>query len=232
MRVLAEQGINRLGNSLQQHLPRAAGKGDQMRHIQDQVTAMHKVVVGTLLLIGLLTMGSTAAFCQKAETIEATAMGTGTQLGQNVEVRLIINDYSTMEERQILVDGFTKGQNEGLVNALKKMRAVGRISLTGTVGYDVSFIRMIPTPTGRKIRFITNRPIRFGEAWTDSQSMSFDLSGGEIDINDSDKSKSSGVLFPRAQLVIDKQGQLQIDLTQNAWKLVDVLDWKGTPGVN
>jgi hypothetical protein len=232
MRVFAEQGINRLGNSLQQHLPRAAGKGDQMRHIQDRVTAMHKVVVGTLLLIGLLTMGSTAAFCQKAETIEATAMGTGTQLGQNVEVRLIINDYSTMEERQILVDGFTKGQNEGLVNALKKMRAVGRISLTGTVGYDVSFIRMIPTPTGRKIRFITNRPIRFGEAWTDSQSMSFDLSGGEIDINDSDKSKSSGVLFPRAQLVIDKQGQLQIDLTQNAWKLVDVLDWKGTPGVN
>jgi hypothetical protein len=203
-----------------------------MRHIKDRITEMHKVVVGTLLLIGLLTAGSTAAFCQKAETIEATAMGTGTQLGQNVEVRLIINDYSTMEERQILVDGFTKGQNEGLVNALKKMRAVGRISLTGTVGYDVSFIRMIPTPTGRKIRFITNRPIRFGEAWTDSQSISFDLSGGEININDSDKSKSTGALFPRAQLVIDKQGQLQIDLTQNAWTLVDVLDWKGTPGVN
>ena len=96
----------------------------------------------------------------------------------------------------------------------------------------VSFIRMIPTPTGRKIRFVTNRSIRLGEAWTDSQSMSFDLSGGEIDINDSDKSGSSGVSFPRAQLVIDKQGQLQIDLTQNAWKPVDVLDWKGTSGVN
>ena len=203
-----------------------------MRHRKDVITWMHKAVVGTLLFIGLLTVGSTPAFCQKAETIEATAMGTGTQLGQNVEIRLIINDYSTMEERQVLVDAFTKGQNQGLVSALQKMRAVGRISLTGTVGYDVSFIRMIPTPTGRKIRFITNRQIRFGEAWTDSQSMSFDLSGGEIDINDSDKSKSTGVLFPRAQLVIDKQGQLQIELAQNAWKLVDVLDWKGTPGVN
>jgi len=203
-----------------------------MRQIKHVVTEMYKVGVGTALLIGLLTVGSTSAFCQKAETIEATAMGTGTQLGQNVEVRLIINDFSTLEERQVLVQAFTQGQNEGLVNALKKMRAVGRISLTGTVGYDVSFIRMIPTPTGRKIRFITNRQIRFGEAWTDSQSMSFDLSGGEIDMNDSDKSKSAGVLFPRAQLVIDKQGQLQIDLTQNAWKLVDVLDWKGTPGVN
>jgi hypothetical protein len=203
-----------------------------MRHFRGVITERHKVVVGSLFLIGLLTVGSTPAFCQKAETIEATAMGTGTQLGQNVEVRLIISDYSTMEERQVLVQAFTQGQNEGLVNALKKMRSVGRISLTGTVGYDVSFIRMIPTPTGRKIRFITNRQIRFGEAWTDSQSMSFDLSGGEIDLNDSDKSKSTGVLFPRAQLVIDKQGQLQIDLAQNAWKLVDVLDWKGTPGVN
>jgi hypothetical protein len=58
------------------------------------------------------------------------------------------------------------------------------------------------------------------------------LSGGEIDLNDQDKNKSTGILFPRAQLVIDKQGQLQIDLSQNAWKLVDVLDWKGTPGVN
>jgi len=203
-----------------------------MRQPKSTVQKIHLLVLSTLLAIGLLTFGSSSALCQKAETIEATAMGTGTQLGQNVEVRLIINDYSTMEERQVLVDAFTKGQNQGLVTALQKMRAVGRISLTGTVGYDVSFIRMIPTPTGRKLRFITNRPIRFGEAWTDSQSMSFDLSGGEIDINDSDKSKSTGVLFPRAQLVIDKQGQLQIDLSQNSWKLVDVLDWKGTPGVN
>jgi hypothetical protein len=112
------------------------------------------------------------------------------------------------------------------------MKAVGHISITGTLGYDLSFIRLIPTPTGRKIRFVTNRPITFGEAWTDSQSMSFDLTGGEFDINESDKSKSTGVLYPLAQLAIDKQGQLQIQLNQNAWNLVDVIDWKGTAGVN
>jgi hypothetical protein len=203
-----------------------------MLEIRNVIPAIRNVAVSSLLLMGLMTVGNTPAFAQKAETIEAAAMGTGTQLGQNVEIRLVIYDYSTMEDRQVLVDAFTKGQNQGLVSALQKMKAVGRLSLTGTVGYDVSFIRMIPTPTGRKLRFITNRPIRFGEAWTDSQTMSFDLSGGEIDINDSDKSKSTGVFFPRAQLIIDKQGQLQIDLSQNEWKLVDVLDWKGTPGVN
>ena|SRR6266481_4826880 len=193
---------------------------------------VRRFALSGLLLIGLLTIGTAPAFSQKAETIEATAEGTGTQMGQMINIRLIINDYSTLEERQILVQAFTKGQNQGLVNALSKMRAVGHISLTGTIGYDVSYIRMIPTPTGRKIRFVTNRQISFVEAWTDSQSQSFNLTGGEIDVNDQDRSKSTGILYPAAQLVIDKQGQLQIDLNQNAWKLVDILDWKGTPGVN
>jgi hypothetical protein len=36
----------------------------------------------------------------------------------------------------------------------------------------------------------------------------------------------------QCQLAIDKQGQLQIQLTQNVWKLADVIDWKGTLEVN
>jgi hypothetical protein len=194
-----------------------------------------KLVTGGLLLCGLLLVGnrpSRSAERIKPETIEASAMGTGTQLGRVIGVTLIINEYSTPADRQVLVDAFAKGQNQGLVNALTKMRSVGRVEVTGTLGSDCSFIRMIPTPTGRKIRFATNRTIRFGEAWADSPTMSYDLTAGEFDLNDTDKSKSTGVLFPAAQLVIDKEGQLQIDLNQNAWKLVDVLDWKGTPGEN
>ena len=188
-----------------------------------------------LLATGLIILAAFPALSarhDKYETIEATAMGTGSQLGQNAGISVEIYDFSTPEERQILVDAFNKGQNQGLVNALTKMRAVGHISITGTIGYDLAFVRMIPTPTGRKIRFVTNRLLRFGEVWADSQSTAFNLTGGEFDINDTDKSKSTGVLYPECQLAIDKQGQLQIQLTQNPWNLVDVLDWKGTPGTN
>jgi hypothetical protein len=203
-----------------------------MMRFKNRKTWIHRLVISSLLLVVLLTLDTAPVFSDKPETIEATAMGTGTQMGQTYEFRLVINEYSTMEDRQVLVQAFEKGQNQGLVNALTKMRAVGHLSLTGTIGYDCSFIRLIPTPTGRKIRFVTNRQLRFGEVWTDSQSQAFNLTGGEIDINDQDKNKSTGVLFPAAQLVIDKQGQLQVDLNQNSWKLVDILDWKGTPGVN
>jgi hypothetical protein len=195
----------------------------------------HKFVIGGLVLLALLTVGSLPFFSRarvKNETIEASAMGTSTQLGQVVGISVEIYDFSTPEDRQVLVEAFEKGQNNGLVNALSKMRAVGHCSITGTLGYDVSFIRMIPTPTGRKIRWVTNRQLRFGEVYADSQSQSFNLTAGEFDIDDTDKSKNTGVLYPACQLAIDKQGQLQFQLNQNPWKLVDIIDWKGTAGVN
>ena len=130
------------------------------------------------------------------------------------------------------MQAYEKGQNQTLVNALQRMKAVGHVEITGTLGYDCSFIRMVPTPTGRKIVFLTNREIRFGETFFDTQSQSFNLTAGIIEINDQDKSKSSGVLYPAAQLTIDKQGDLQWDLNQNSWRLGDIIDWAGTAGVN
>jgi hypothetical protein len=208
------------------------GKDKEMRQIETPKTC--KIAIGSLMLIGLLMLASILAFSRgpKPETIEATAMGTGTQMGQAIGVTLDIFEFSTPEDRQILIQSFEKGQNQGLVNALSKMKAVGHCSITGTLGYDVSYIRMTNTPTGRKIVFVTNRQIRFGEAFFDSQSQSFNLTAGEFDLNDTDKHKSTGIVYPATQLIIDKEGQLQFDLKENPWKLIDVLDWKGTPGVN
>src|SRR5277367_1803997 len=185
-----------------------AGLDEEMRNIGSLRNS--KVVTGSLMLLGLFLLTSPLAFSRgpKSETVEATAMGTGTQMGQVIGVSLEIYEYSTPEDRQVLIEAFTKGQNQGLVNALSKMKAVGHCSITGTLGYDVSYIRMIPTPTGRKIVFVTNRQIRFGEAYFDTQSQNYNLTAGEFTLNDSDKSKDTGVVYPAAQLIIDKQGQL------------------------
>src|SRR3974390_339380 len=134
----------------------------------------------SILIAALVVVAVTLALSAdekkfKVGTIDATATGTSTQLGKLVNIKVIINEFSTDEDRAILVDAYKKGQNQGLVNALTKMKAVGRISITGTLGYDLSFIRLIPTPTGRKIRFVTNRDIKFGESYYSTQSKSFNL---------------------------------------------------------
>jgi hypothetical protein len=208
---------------------------NDMPHTNKMSKKAYRWILALLMVSGSVFSVAFAALPArgvKNETIGATAMGTGSQMGQMISITVEIYDYSTPQDKQALVEAFSKGQNQGLVNALTKMKTVGHISITGTLGYDLAFIRMIPTPTGRKIRFVTNRLLTFGEVWADSQSTAFNLTGGEFDVNDTDKNKSTGVLYPACQLAIDKEGQLQIDLNQNAWKLVDVLDWKGTPGVN
>jgi len=194
--------------------------------------ALKHCILGAIALGIVLTAGNTVAARDKYETIDAQAFGTGTQLGQNIGVTLNIYEFSTPADRTTLVQAFEKGQNQGLVTALQKMRAVGHVEITGTLGNDCSYIMMTPTPTGRKIVFATNRQIRFGEAWTDSQTQSFNLTAGVLELNDQDKSKSTGQLYPAAQLILDKEGKLQLDLNQNPWRLSDVIDWKGSSGLN
>src|SRR3981189_2291933 len=182
---------------------------------------------GISLLIGLLMIAGVPAYGQRGstETIDATAFGTSTQLGKNFGVKLIIYEFSSPEDRDILVQAFQKGQNDGLVNALEKMKRVGRIQIPGTLGYDVTYIREILTPTGRTIRFVTSRKIAFGESYWDTLTKSFNLTAGEFKINDKDRDKSDGGLFPAAQLIVNKEGELQWELNQNSWKLTNILEW-------
>src|SRR5712664_415420 len=91
-----------------------------------------KVMIGVGLMTALLMANSLPGFAKdKYETIEAQAMGTGTQLGQNIGVTLNIYEFSTPADRQVLLQAYEKGQNQGLVNALQKMKAVGHVEITG-----------------------------------------------------------------------------------------------------
>jgi hypothetical protein len=158
----------------------------------------------------------------KAIHIQAQAMGQSTQLGRTFGVNLIIEEFSTTEDQKALLAAFTQKGNEGLVNAISKMNSKGRMAITGTLGYDVNYIKKFDMPDGgTKIRMVTDRPISFGEAWSDSRSMDYSLSGVEI-ILSADKKKNSGTLLPACKFKIDKENQLQIELLQNEWKLVDV----------
>jgi hypothetical protein len=197
-----------------------------MKQTEEKVNIISKRLKVGIATAAILAMSAVAGFARDTtETIDAQARGTSTQLGKNFTVRLMVYEYSAPEDRKILIESFQHGQNDGLANALEKMKAVGHITIPGTLGFDVSYIREIKTPTGRSIRFVTNRKIAFGESYWSTQSKSFNLTAGEIRINDQDKNKSDGVLFPATQLTINKDGEPQWDLRMNPWKLNNVIVW-------
>ena len=193
-------------------------KAMKIRHIPGAVTM-------ACLLVALAgSRGAAQEDKPIREVYQAQAMGQGTQLGQNFDVTINIERYATPEERQVLVDAFQQAGSEGLFNSLKKMHSKGRIAITGTLGYDISFVRKIPTDDGYKIRILTNRPIRFGEAWVNGRSTDYNLSALELDLSN-EKGKSTGVLLPASQFKINKKtNELEIENFQNPWKLQNIMD--------
>jgi len=186
---------------------------------------MRKLINASLAIAGLILLVNSTAMAQKLPKriyIQAQAMGQSTQLGQSFNITVSIEEYSTPDDQKALLGAFAEKKNEGLVNALSKMKTKGRLSITGTLGYDVTYIRSFPQPDGTtKIRLVTNRPITFGEAWSDSRSSDYNLSALEI-ILSPNKKKNSGSLAPACQFKMDKENQIQLELLQNEWKLVDV----------
>jgi hypothetical protein len=74
-----------------------------MWHVKDANTKIYRFALSGLLLFCLLIAGSIAGLTQerlKPQKIDATAMGTSIQLGQNVQVTLYIYDFSTEDDRQ------------------------------------------------------------------------------------------------------------------------------------
>src|ERR1700752_104482 len=155
--------------------------------------------------------------------IQATARGTNQQMGRMYNVTAIIEELSPPEDQKVLLEAFESKGNEGLVNALSKMPSKGRLAITGTLGGDLAYIRKFPMPDGSvKIRMVTNRLLRFGEVWADTRSTDYNLSAMEVVLS-KDKKKNTGVLLPAARLKMKKDGQLEIELYQNEWKLVNVM---------
>jgi hypothetical protein len=175
--------------------------------------------------ISVILLASSIASAQKLPKpiyVQAQAMGEQQQMGQTFGVTLIIEEFSPPTDQQGLLEAFTAKGNEGLTNALDKMHSKGRMSITGTLGYEVTYVRQWKEPDGStKYRLVTDRPIRFGEAWSDSRSMDYSISGVEIVISP-DKKKSTGTLFPLVQLKLNKENHIELETYQNPWKLVDV----------
>jgi len=194
-----------------------------MRQIRRVIIAVAvTAIVSTLFLTGARSSAQDGTKLSKSIFIQAMAQGTNQQMGRMFSVNIIIEEFSTPDDQKALLEAFNQKKNEGLVNAVTKMKSKGHMAITGTLGYDVNYIRQFKLPDGStKYRLVTDRPILFGEAWSDSRSMDYSLSGVEI-ILSADGKKNSGILAPACQLKINKENHLEMELYQNEWKLVDI----------
>jgi hypothetical protein len=185
-------------------------------------TKSHLIHWGIAAVVMATAIGG---FAQKTETIQAQAFGTTTRAGQSFGITIIIEEYSTPADRQALIDAFKSGGHDQMVKVLSKMKAKGRVRLSsGGVGYQIAYIRNVPTPNGRKLRILTDRPINIGEAMASTRSLDYDLSVIDLDLTN-DKKKSTGSLIPGCRVTLNKKKQIEVE-SYNAtpWRLAGIME--------
>ncbi|HEY2168661.1 MAG TPA: hypothetical protein VGJ30_03490 [Candidatus Angelobacter sp.] len=178
------------------------------------------------MLAAMMLASSSYSYDQKRETIQAQAFGTGTMASRNFGITIRIEDYSTPAEQKALIDAFKSGGHDAMVKVLTKMKGKGQVAVTGSVGYQIAYIRNIPTKTGRTIRLMTDRPINFAEAAGSFRSQDYDLTLMEIHLNANDKDKSTGNMILGGRFKVNKKNQ-QIEFESyhsTPWRLAGIME--------
>ncbi len=181
---------------------------------------LRNAITGSFLLF-FIGIGTTVQ-AQGRMTIQATAMGTSTQLGKVYSVNILIEQFSTPDDRIALIDAFKRSGQDGLVDVLEDMKPKGRVRFaSGGVGNDIKYIIELPAESGRRFRLITDRNIAFGELHGGTRSR--DYSVGAIELVLTPDGKGSGKVLPACKLTVDKKTQqIEIETYQNPWNLTNL----------
>lgn len=188
--------------------------------MRNMAKLFRKTCIASLFLL-LSGVGSTAE-AQKRMMIQATAMGTSTQMGKIFNINILIEQFSTPDDQKALIDAFTRRGQDGLVDALQDMKPKGRIRFaSGGVGNDIKHIIQLPSENGRRLRLVTDRNLAFGELYRGTRSR--DYSVGAIELVLTSDGKGSGTVLPACKLTVDKKTQkIEVETFQNPWKLTNL----------
>jgi hypothetical protein len=184
----------------------------------------------------LLLFACISGFSQAASTdlkpmkVQCSAQGTSTQSGSLGTITIQIDEYSSQQERETLVQAFKESGTEGMTAVLKKLPQKGFISIAGQKDtYQLKFVRVLPGSTAsiRKIRLVTDRPTTIGESMAHTRSLDYSVLAVEFTLDMSKMGKSTGTLLPAIELVADKKtNEITIKSYQFPWKLFNFFNFK------
>ncbi|MHB0970500.1 MAG: hypothetical protein ACYC7A_08540 [Thermoanaerobaculia bacterium] len=139
-------------------------------------------LVGFVLLAAALS-GCTSSQFKPVERFSATAVPVSDMSGP-LPVNVIVYRYAGPEETDELGAVLRREGSRGLLTALSK-HEMGRLTTSRGSGLALRMVYQVPTPTGRRIIAITDRPMGFMEFWTSSRSRDYEFAYVELTLDES-----------------------------------------------
>lgn len=126
-------------------------------------------------------------------------------------IDIVINRWSTDQERDELLAALREGGPDGLLRALQKIKdPAGYIRTPSSIGYPLRFARQISMADGgRRIIIATDRYVSFLEATTQPRSADYPFM--LVDIRMSADGKGTGKLMPLAKVTANEDHTVEIE---------------------
>jgi hypothetical protein len=160
-----------------------------------------------------------AAGSQAIAPVEATEFPTrfyanilvmgGPGPGGNSRMMLILERWSTIEERQAMLRALKDGGQTALVAQMDKAD-VGRLSIGDELGWPVRLASMRKTASGTTIRIATNRPITMIEQQRMARSEDYPIAFIEFTMP-ADGKTGEGSLNLATRVKIDESGEIVVE---------------------
>jgi hypothetical protein len=113
--------------------------------------------------------------------------------GARVNVDLYVRSYTSDEEARSLAGALLEGGSEALLKRLEKAKSIGKITITGRVGfYDLKLIRSHQTQQGRRIYAVGDRPVGFLEAYVNNRSRDYPFGILQLELKKNEKGREEG----------------------------------------
>ncbi|HEY7112231.1 MAG TPA: hypothetical protein VIA45_04810 [Thermoanaerobaculia bacterium] len=164
--------------------------------------AIRRIPAATLALL-LLAAASLRA--EDKPLLRLRAFTIALQSGRSTALDIVINRWSTDEERESLLTTLQEFGQDKLLDALMKIRPpVGYMRAPNSLGYDLYYARDNAQPDGsRHIVAATNRRVAFREAASNTRSMQYQFTLIEIHLPQDGKN-GEGKMVPAAKVSWDK----------------------------
>jgi hypothetical protein len=175
-------------------------------------TAAFRMAASFAVVGAVILSMATALAAKPVERLSALAVDTSNMArARNTgTVDIVIDRWSTDEERDHLRAALREGGAKGLLRALQKVKEVGRIRSEGSLGFPLRFARQVVSPSGgRRILLGTDRLISFLEMRDQPRTMDYPFM--VMDIRLDAGGKGEGKLMPLARITEDRDHVVEIE---------------------
>jgi hypothetical protein len=173
------------------------------KELKDMIvrTSLFRVVIHTTAAVAVAMLAWAApADAQERFTAQAVNLSNVGGSGAVGMVDIIIDRYSTEEERNRFLAALTERGNDGLLEAFQNAPSIGRVGPTGRLGFDIRYaVEMPGEDGGRQIVIASDRRMSFLEASNRPRTVDYPFTVVQLKLDNSGKGEGKASVLTRIE---------------------------------